>query len=159
MITIKATARTVNHELIGFLSAGTALGFVLYFSIDVNQAGAFGLRSEIERLADGKPWNFIAYLIAGIAAGSLCGFYERAKSKTLRAVDDSFSLTTRNKVIIAVEIIIIIAALALMLYQVAVMTLIFWIIAMLSALVVPTVMRVRAPHDTDSVVIRRTDSE
>ena len=61
MITIKATARTVNHELIGFLSAGTALGFVLYFSIDVNQAGAFGLRSEIERLADGKPWNFIAY--------------------------------------------------------------------------------------------------
>lgn len=152
------TSRTVNHELLGFLAAGTALGFVLYFSIDVNQDGAFGMREEIARLADGKPWNFIAYLIAGLAAGSLCGVYERTKSKTLQALDEAVSLTTKDKILIAVEIIVIIAALALMLYEVAVMTLIFWIIAIVGAVVVPTLVRVRK-GGSDAVVIRRTDSE
>ena len=149
--TVRVAPPRVANEVLGFITAAAVLGFVFYFSIDF-QDGSLGLRSEIERLAEGKPWNFIAVLISGMAVGALCGLYERTRSASVRAVA-TIKMTTWDYVIMAIEIAIIVATIVMLLLQIATMTLLFWIIAMLAVLVIPTIVRVRKDDGSNEQIV------
>lgn len=150
--TLDASGPVLPWEALGAVLSMAVLGFTLYFSVGINDAGGLILSDEIVQFADNKL-TAILLLFAGVGVGSLVSTYSRHKG----SVSGGGKWSAMEIVTLVIDAAVIVTAIVFAAIATLTMMLVFWFVAMIGFLVVPGLIKVHRGNSGGWVLVRKID--